>query len=71
MNQPQGFDFFVNDWYFGCLWGTATVKYSNDYPSLSGRYGFQLDGSHGCWWVDEIKRRKEAVEPIKEVASVR
>ena len=70
LKQEGWIDVYADGWYVGGIWGTATVQYTTLGLTLSGKYSFNINGTDSYLWVDEIKRRVEAVEPIKQEVMV-
>ena len=61
-------DIYADGWMISSIWGKAKVRYMGDDPILLHEYQLQINGTDAFVYVDSIKRRIEAVEPIKEEA---
>ena len=61
-------DIYADGWLIGTIWGTGKAKYIGDDELLLGIYLLRLNDTNVFLYVDIIKRRVEAVEPIKQEA---
>ena len=71
LKQDGWIDIYANGWLIGSVWGKAKVRYLGDDPILTHKYQLLINGTDTFLYVDAIKRRVEAVEPIREAVGVR
>jgi len=68
MKQEQWFDIYADGWLIGTIWGTAKVTYDHD--PIVKNYRININNTDVFLYADAIKRRVEAVEPIKQEAAI-
>jgi len=68
LKQEGWIDVYANGWLIGTIWGNGKIKYFGEYSLLGHKYLLQINGTDTFLYVDAIKRRVEAVEPIKQEA---
>ena len=70
LKQEGWIDVYANGWLITTIWGTGKAEYIGDDELLSGNYRLNINNTDVFLYVDAIKRRVEAVEPIKQEVMV-
>ena len=68
LKQEAWIDLYANKWRIGTVWGKGKAEYLTE--EFLATYRLVINDSDTVFYVDEIKRREEAVKPIKQEVAV-
>ena len=68
LKQDGWVDVYANGWRIGSVWGKGKAEYLD--AEFLATYRLAINDADTVFYVDAIKRKVEAVEPIKQEVAV-